>query len=125
MKRIRNKKGFGFIDIGIKIIIAVVIGSLMMGGLGALTQDTVLPAAKSRIESLFDYSGNSGSAVQEPITGDINGDGVVDNTDLNILRNELFTISGNYETSVLDVNGDGNVDIMDTVRLKKIIAEQS
>ena len=124
-KAVKSKRGEMFIGIGIKILIAVVLGALMMGGLFTLTRDNVMATTQSKVESLFDYSGNHEEIAPEPITGDINGDDVVDNTDLDILRSELFTISGNYETSVLDMNGDGNVDIMDTVRLKKIISQQS
>ena len=121
----KSKRGEMFIGIGIKILIAVVLGTLMMGGLFTLTRDNVMATTQSKVESLFDYSGNHEEIAPEPITGDINNDGVVDNTDLDILKSELLSFSGNYDDSVLDVNGDGDIDIRDTVRLKKIITEQS
>ena len=58
-KRLKNKKGFGFVDSGVKILIAVVIGALLLGGIYTLTKDTILPTAKSKVESMFDYSGGS------------------------------------------------------------------
>ena len=59
-KKLKNKKGFGFVDSGVKILIAVVIGALMLGGTYTLAKDTVLPSVKSKVESMFDYGGTSG-----------------------------------------------------------------
>ena len=53
----KNKKAEGFVDSGVKILIAVVIGALLLGGVYALTKDTILPTAQSKVESLFDYAG--------------------------------------------------------------------
>ena len=125
LKKLKNKKAIGFVDFGVKILIAVVVGALTLGGFYALAKDNVLPTAKSKIESLFDYSGNDGLNIQEPIAGDINGDGIVDDADMAILKSELLNTTGNYDLSVLDVNGDGVFDVRDSVRLKKIIAQQS
>ena len=125
LKKLKNKKAIGFVDFGVKILIAVVIGALTLGGFYALAKENVLPTTKSKIESLFDYSGNDGLNIQEPIAGDINGDGIVDNADMAILKSELLNTTGNYDLSVLDVNGDGVFDVRDSVRLKKIIAQQS
>lgn len=119
MKKLVNKKGVGYVDSGVKILIAIVIGVLILIGLYALTNETVLPASKTKIEGLFDYSG---PVVVAPIAGDIDGSGVVDSVDLDILTSELLNISGNYDESVLDVNGDGTINIFDSIRLKKIIA---
>lgn len=125
LKKLKNKKAIGFVDFGVKILIAVVIGALTLGGFYALAKENVLPTTKSKIESLFDYSGNDGLNIQEPIAGDINGDGIVDDADMAILKSELLNTTGNYDLSVLDVNGDGVFDVRDSVRLKKIIAQQS
>ena len=38
-----SKRGENFVDSGIKILIAVVIGALLLGGLYALFGDTILP----------------------------------------------------------------------------------
>lgn len=125
LKKLKNKKAIGFVDFGVKILIAVVIGALTLGGFYALAKENVLPTTKSKIESLFDYSGNDGLNIQEPIAGDINGDEIVDDADMAILKSELLNTTGNYDLSVLDVNGDGVFDVRDSVRLKKIIAQQS
>lgn len=125
LKKLKNKKAIGFVNFGVKILIAVVIGALTLGGFYALAKENVLPTTKSKIESLFDYSGNDGLNIQEPIAGDINGDGIVDDADMAILKSELLNTTGNYDLSVLDVNGDGVFDVRDSVRLKKIIAQQS
>ena len=59
--QIRNKlketKGEGYVDTGIKILIAVVLGALLLAGLYALFNDTVLPTLVRRVQEMFDYSG--------------------------------------------------------------------
>lgn len=61
-KLLKSKKGF-FVDTGVKALIVVVLGSLMLGGTYALANDTVMPNVKTKIESMFDYSDGSGSNV--------------------------------------------------------------
>ena len=48
----------------------------------------------------------------EPLVGDVNGDGQVDISDVNIVINLMLgkTTDEDYEG---DINGDGNVDISD------------
>ena len=125
LKKLMNKKAIGFVDFGVKVLIAVVIGALTLGGFYALAKENVLPTAKSKIESLFDYSGNDGLNIQQPLTGDLNNDGVVNNDDMTILKSELLNTTGNYDDAVLDINGDGVFDVVDLVRMKKIISQQS
>lgn len=52
-----NKKAEGFIDSGVKILIAVVIGALLLAGLYLLFSDTILPTLTDKIKDLFDYAG--------------------------------------------------------------------
>lgn len=54
---LHNNRGEGFLDTGVKILISVVIGSLLLAGLYTLFGDTVLPTLKDKIEGLFDYAG--------------------------------------------------------------------
>ncbi len=54
-KKIKEKKGEGYVDSGVKILIAVVIGALLLGGVYMLFKDTIMPTAQSKVESLFDY----------------------------------------------------------------------
>ena len=82
-------------------------------------------STKSKIESLFDYSGNDGLNIQQPLTGDLNNDGIVNNDDMTILKSELLNTTGNYDPVALDINGDGVFDVVDLVRMKKIISHQS
>jgi len=55
---IANPAGEGFIDSGVKILIAVVIGALLLGGLYALFNTTIIPTLTTKIQGLFNYSGN-------------------------------------------------------------------
>ena len=51
-----NKKAEGFVDSGVKILIAVVIGALLLAGLYLLFSGTILPTLTEKIKSLFNYS---------------------------------------------------------------------
>lgn len=42
---------------GIKILIAVVIGALLLAGLYALFGNTILPTVTQRIKDMFNYAG--------------------------------------------------------------------
>jgi len=52
-----NSRAEGFVDSGVKILIAVVIGALLLGGLYALFGDTILPTLRTKIAELFNYAG--------------------------------------------------------------------
>lgn len=46
-----------YVDTGVKILIAVVVGALLLAGLYALFNDTVLPTVTEKVADLFDYAG--------------------------------------------------------------------
>ena len=52
-----NVKGEGYIDTGVKIIIGVVVGAVILGGLYALFGDVILPTLETNIEDMFDFAG--------------------------------------------------------------------
>jgi hypothetical protein len=52
-----SQRGEGFVDTAIKILIAVVIGALLLGGLYALFGETILPTLRQRIMDMFNYGG--------------------------------------------------------------------
>ena len=54
---IENKKAEGYIDTGIKIIIGVVIGGVILAGLYTLFNSTVIPTLTTKIGEMFNYSG--------------------------------------------------------------------
>ena len=54
---IADKKAEGYVDSGVKILIAVVIGALLLGGLYTLFNSTIMPTVTSKITGLFSYSG--------------------------------------------------------------------
>lgn len=54
---IDNVRAEGYVDSGVKILIAVVIGALLLAGLYALFNDTIMPTVTEKVEDLFDYAG--------------------------------------------------------------------
>ena len=52
-----TKKAEGYVDSGVKILIAVVIGALLLTLLYALFNDTIMPTVTERIEELFNFAG--------------------------------------------------------------------
>ena len=53
---IESTKGEGYIDTGVKIIIAVVVGAVILGGLYALFSGVILPTLETRVDGMFDYT---------------------------------------------------------------------
>ncbi len=54
---IANKKAEGYVDSGVKILIAVVIGALLLAGLYTLFDSTIMPTVTSKVQGLFNYAG--------------------------------------------------------------------
>ena len=54
---IENVKAEGYIDTGVKIIIGVVVGAVILAGLYALFSGVILPTLEGRIDGMFDYAG--------------------------------------------------------------------
>ncbi|HBR32161.1 MAG TPA: hypothetical protein DD733_08780 [Clostridiales bacterium] len=54
---IADKMAEGYVDSGVKILIAVVIGALLLAGLYTLFNTNILPTLTTKITSLFNYAG--------------------------------------------------------------------
>ena len=54
---IESTSGEGYIDTGVKIIIGVVIGGVILSGLYALFNTTIIPTLTSKIQGMFNYAG--------------------------------------------------------------------
>ena len=52
---IDNAKAEGYVDSGVKILIAVVIGALLLAGLYALFNNTIMPTVTQKVQDLFNY----------------------------------------------------------------------
>ena len=52
-----STSGEGYIDTGVKIIIGVVIGGVILAGLYALFNDTIMPTVTQKVKDLFNYKG--------------------------------------------------------------------
>lgn len=55
--KLTETSGEGYVDTAVKILIAVVLGALLLAGLYALFNDTVLPTLTNRVKEMFDYAG--------------------------------------------------------------------
>ena len=54
---IENVRAEGYVDSGVKILIAVVIGALLLSGLYALFNNTIMPTVTTKITDLFNFKG--------------------------------------------------------------------
>ena len=54
---IESTSGEGYIDTGVKIIIGVVIGGVILAGLYALFNTTIIPTLTNKITQMFSYAG--------------------------------------------------------------------
>ena len=52
-----NNRGEGYVDTGVKILIAVVIGALLLAGLYTLFNTTIMPTVTTKVTELFGYNG--------------------------------------------------------------------
>ena len=52
-----NNRGEGYVDTGVKILIAVVIGALLLAGLYTLFNTTIMPTVTTKVTELFGYQG--------------------------------------------------------------------
>ena len=50
-------RGENYVDSGVKILIAVVVGALLLAGLYALFGDVVLPSVTQRVTDMFIFNG--------------------------------------------------------------------
>ncbi len=53
------KRGEGYVDTGVKILIAVVLGALVLTLLYALLKTTVMGTVTTKVTELFNYSGTA------------------------------------------------------------------
>lgn len=52
-----DNAGEGYIDTAVKVLIAVVLGALVLAGLYAILNDTVMPTVTEKINEMFNYAG--------------------------------------------------------------------
>ena len=54
---VANNRAEGYVDSGVKILIAVVIGALLLSGLYTLFNNTIMPTVTTKITDLFNFKG--------------------------------------------------------------------
>ena len=54
---IDNTTAEGYVDTGVKIIIGVVVGAVILGGMYALFNGVILPRLNTEIQGMFNYKG--------------------------------------------------------------------
>ena len=53
----KTKTAETYVDTGVKVLIAVVIGALLLALLYALFEDTIMPSVVTKVQELFNYAG--------------------------------------------------------------------
>lgn len=54
---VMNRKAEGYVDSGVKILISVVVGGLLLTLLYALFNNTIMPTVEDKITDLFNFKG--------------------------------------------------------------------
>ena len=54
---IETKTAETYVDTGVKVLIAVVLGALLLTLLYALFEDTIMPSVVTKVQELFNYAG--------------------------------------------------------------------
>ena len=54
---VMNVEAEGYVDSGVKILIAVVIGALLLSLLYTLFNNTIMPSVSQKIQSMFNFRG--------------------------------------------------------------------
>lgn len=54
---VKGVLGEAYVDTGVKVLIAVVLGALVLSLLYALFNDTIMPNVVSKVQELFNYAG--------------------------------------------------------------------
>ena len=54
--KLTDNSGQGAVDTAIIVLLSVVLGALLLAGLYALIDDTVLPTLTQKIQEMFNYS---------------------------------------------------------------------
>ena len=54
---VSNIKAEGYVDSGVKILIAVVVGGLLLTLLYALFNDIIMPTVNDKVQNLFSFNG--------------------------------------------------------------------
>ena len=54
---VMNRKAEGYVDSGVKILIAVVIGALLLALLYTLFNTTIMPTVTTEVQDMFAYNG--------------------------------------------------------------------
>ena len=55
--KLQSRTAEGYVDTGVKIIISVVIGGVILAGLYTLFNTTILDGLRTRITAMFNYTG--------------------------------------------------------------------
>lgn len=53
---VKDNSGQGALDTAVVVLISIVLGALILAGLYALLDDTVLPTLSTKIQEMFNYT---------------------------------------------------------------------
>lgn len=57
MHKLKERNGGDYVNTGVLILIAVVVGALLLAGLYYMFGDVILPTLETKIKDMFDYNG--------------------------------------------------------------------
>lgn len=125
----KQKKGDSSIGTAIAVITSVVLGGLILAAFIHLIDNNVSPGMAnvfndqqiniSRVVPEEDESGEESTHIKG--NGDVNGDGIINNEDYNLLIQYLDNYSVEINSVNSDINGDGKINNRDLTLLEKII----
>ena len=56
--KLKEKKGDGYLNNGIIMLIAIVLGALLLAALYSLFGETIMPTIVERVKDMFNYNGS-------------------------------------------------------------------
>lgn len=104
LKTINNSKGEGYVDSGVKILIAVVIGALILGGIYTVQKNVIMKNANDKIQELFNYGNDAQNETPSYEIRYQTADRVSDNGEMVVMSRMMYsdydhlTVDGNYVT---------------------------
>ena len=127
----KQKKGDSSIGTAIAVITSVVLGGLILAGFIYLIDNNISPGMTNVFNdqqiNISRVVSEEGELSEESTkgNGDVNGDGQINNEDLELFKDYTKGYNVEINTVNADVNGDGVINLKDLGVLNKLISENA